>query len=645
MVSLGDRQIHLIQYLLLKDEYVTIADLASRFDVSARTIRYDLSSIKTYLKLNDIEMNTVPRHGVRIKAAQKQKIAILAKLEGARSVSASDCVPAMAAFLLVQENSTYASLAEACRISRQSVVKAFPDVERLLAGHRIVVHKERGRGLSVEGCEVAVRDAFSAVLDEDPLAVELIAVLPFRSQADREKAHAILQSVETALSLSYFESELVELLIAFCLYRARCGHMLGQGALPEHLRSIGELPDYARYAKALSPFALEPIERTYLIWLLMNGKVRYPDDGTANEGDARGIALFLMEKLEALHPIEDDERQRFLSGLSTHLGVALYRLRNRVPITCEILDEIRIGIPLIYEYTRQQLLLCEKDYGVTFDENEVAFIAMYVASAYETSVRVTSAVRVMIVCPFGMTAGTILFSRIRQMVPDCELVGPFSRKEAKSYLENGDVDLIISTADECYDGYPVLRVSPLLHKDDAELIRSQLYQISYAKMCSSFMRGYCMLVERNRGKTYLHELMDIGDMRILDAVPSWKEAIRIAAEPLIRKGKLESRYVGCMTDAVIELGTYMVLLPETAFVHAGTEDGIHEDCSALLVLRNPVVFGDRGAKLVRTIVVLGVKNREKTILLDLVDIFSKDANRRVLAQDFVTKEIIANLHN
>ena len=68
----------------------------------------------------------------------------------------------------------------------------------------------------------------------------------------------------------------------------------------------------------------------------------------------------------------------------------------------------------------------------------------------------------------------------------------------------------------------------------------------------------------------------------------------------------------------------MVLLPETAFVHAGNDSGIFEDCCSLLVLRHPIILGDGKGKLVRNIIVLGVKNREKLTLLDIVSIFQEE---------------------
>ena len=66
---------------------------------------------------------------------------------------------------------------------------------------------------------------------------------------------------------------------------------------------------------------------------------------------------------------------------------------------------------------------------------------------------------------------------------------------------------------------------------------------------------------------------------------------------------------------------------------------------SLLVLKRPVVFGASNTKIVRNIVVLGIKDKEATFMLDMVDILSKESNRRILASDKITKEIIINLRS
>ena len=98
-----------------------------------------------------------------------------------------------------------------------------------------------------------------------------------------------------------------------------------------------------------------------------------------------------------------------------------------------------------------------------------------------------------------------------------------------------------------------------------------------------------------------------------------------------------------MISAVKEFGTYMVMTPETAYVHAGTDDGVIKDCASVLVLRKPVVFGDTNRKTVRTIIVIAVKSKENILLTNLARIFSNSSTQKVLTSANLSLDSIFNL--
>ena len=89
----------------------------------------------------------------------------------------------------------------------------------------------------------------------------------------------------------------------------------------------------------------------------------------------------------------------------------------------------------------------------------------------------------------------------------------------------------------------------------------------------------------------------------------------------------------------------MVLTPGTAYVHAGVNDGISDDCAAILVSRSPIKFGSENAKNVRVIVVLGIKHQDKSDLLALVSIFGASRNLESLARSDISTKTIALMHD
>lgn len=83
-----------------------------------------------------------------------------------------------------------------------------------------------------------------------------------------------------------------------------------------------------------------------------------------------------------------------------------------------------------------------------------------------------------------------------------------------------------------------------------------------------------------------------GNIRIVDTVDNWEDAIREAAEPLLKKGCIEPRYVDKIITNINELGAYMILAPSVIMPHARPEDGAVSTAMALLKVNKGVLFPD-----------------------------------------------------
>lgn len=647
MTTLLERQIEIITLLLLKDDWCVSDDLVEALSVSNRTIRNDLNQIKVFLKEHNAELKSEPHKGYKIVADIDSRHKILGQLESAKSLSQEEIVKEICILLLSFESTTYNELATYLDISKQTLIKYMDTAESSLSKHEITVNKIKGKGLSVRGREYNIRDYMKQLISESELSNHVITVAEksFLTTSSLKIARQIISDIEIHSKVHFYEQRKLELLLSYCLYRISIGKTITEYDLGIKKEISIDGSECSIFYKSLRTFPLSDYEKYYLISILLETKVKHLNKKYDNNSDAEQLAKFLMKKLQLLHPFRKQNTEHFLTGLTSHLTVALYRIRNNIPIQNELLEQIKIRIALIYLYTKQQLLSQEDKYDVIFDENEIAYVAMYLASTFETSLQFDMKIKVLIECSFGTTTSAILDSRIRQLITECEIVGPFSTTETKKYLDKEKVDLIITTHEGTNYRYPTLIVNPLLNPEDADYIHARIFQLSYEKMCESFMNSYLKQDDNKSKVICIKDLISRDDIQIFDECKSWEEAIQIAAAPLLNAGKIEQRYVLTMIDAVRTLGTYMVLLPETAFVHAGNDSGIFEDCCSLLVLRHPIILGDGKGKLVRNIIVLGVKNRKKLTLLDIVSIFQEEKNRVLLSDKNIDIDTILELHN
>lgn len=80
------------------------------------------------------------------------------------------------------------------------------------------------------------------------------------------------------------------------------------------------------------------------------------------------------------------------------------------------------------------------------------------------------------------------------------------------------------------------------------------------------------------------------NVHFLDSVPTWEEAIKAAAQPLLDKGNITPKYVQDMIDIVNINGPYIVIVPGIAMPHAKNEGGVLKTGISFLKLKNPVSF-------------------------------------------------------
>lgn len=650
---LTKRQKDILIYLCSKRGYITIKQLAMKFNVSNRTIQNDLAFIDSFLSNSKVIIDRKSSKGIKVIANEPEISNLRKELESLkyRTLDNDERLSIISLLLLCNPINTFEQLSNACDVSRQTIINYFQQVENNFIKEGIEIHKIKGTGIKIIGDEIRIRKYFESKLSESIQDEVILSVVVRNSKLmEFDKiANEIIELVENKLNVQFIEFMKIKLLLDYSLYR------IGSGcALPaDKCTNIKEIKDYKGYEpiiSVLSDFEYSISDKLYFCSLFMNAKIsdQYSDNLKTyrdSTDEARMISEYLFNKLQTIQPLAIDSKERFIHGLTLHLRVAIYRIRNKIPIHNELLTQIKISMPLIYEFTKKELLKCEKEFDIAFEENEIAFIAMYIGSAYENSFKTESKLAVLLVCSFGIATSSILKTKILQVIPECNIIGPMSERDADDYLSKNEVNLIISTNEYQAKDIPIITVNPLLFPEDIDYIKSRLFQLSYSMMCTHFIKSCANFENEREEAIYIKDYVAKENIQIVDTCKTWADAIKLAAKPLLNKGKIEQRYVNRMIEAVEQFGTYMVFVPETAFIHAGTEDGINENCTAILVLRNPIIFGNKDSEIVRNLVVLGIKNKDENSLLKLIYIFENKLNLSNLASKKLTIDAIYNMHD
>lgn len=90
----------------------------------------------------------------------------------------------------------------------------------------------------------------------------------------------------------------------------------------------------------------------------------------------------------------------------------------------------------------------------------------------------------------------------------------------------------------------------------------------------------------------ISEMLKPENVRIVDSVATWQDAIRTAIAPLEEGGYVEHRYADEIIRATNEMGPYYVLTDDVALIHGRPEDGCIKGQVAVTVLHEPVKFSE-----------------------------------------------------
>lgn len=145
----------------------------------------------------------------------------------------------------------------------------------------------------------------------------------------------------------------------------------------------------------------------------------------------------------------------------------------------------------------------------------------------------------------------------------------------------------------------------------------------------------------------LLDLLNEETIKICSEAKDWKEAGKIAGQPLIDTDKIEGKYVDAMIESVEKYGPYIVIAPGIALFHGRPEDGVKSMCMSLAVFKEGVIFNVDDKDPVKLVFVLGALDNEshlKVLSEAMILLQDNDVIDRIISSDKVDEivEIIKN---
>ena len=607
-------------YLLLKQEEETsLTKIQSELHISRRTVYYNVNKLNEFLFGFGIDpVNNRRGEGYYLTEEQKKVIQEVIEIEqSVYNLTPDERVQYLVCWLMYPKEKVFIEdIIVAFDISRNSVFNDLKVVKSAIEKYDLSLEFDLKNGYSIAG-QVFGKRALLLYYLKILLKKLSYKSIDFLNAIEVEDFYARLQRISLNMRNEYDGFNL--LAIACVLNIVHFVDERFDFSILElrDLENTDELRMIDQYFEDLNVH-----ERLYLTIHLLGSKA---SSVIHIENGQKDIQLFelaqhLVELFERQTLIELSEKNELVNSLYMHFKLSMYYYQLSIQISNILLEAVKVNYESLYQLIKSICESIQDEFPFILTDSEISYITMHFGG-HQRKMRSKyyAPIRVLVVCPSGISTSTLLKKEVEDLYANVTVVAATTANNIYQY--DGEIDFIVSTID-LDTNIPWIKVNAILEKEDKAKIASMIsmnvetYQLNGENLNGLFSilgkyvnEGQMENLRRDiyeyfRNGHYVVETKENDQLRLKDILTEdnvirvnknivWKEAIRIASEPLLITKSITSKYVQAMIDLVEEHGAYIVLKNKIAIAHAKPEEGANRLNVSLLINRKKIYFDEK----------------------------------------------------
>lgn len=475
-------------------------------------------------------------------------------------------------------------------------------------------------------------------------------MLFFLNDVDRNMIHNIITEIESEYHIQFTKdsSKLLSFYLELMMERNQRGFYINK-----HIPSFGDeyhfAQDILRYI--CQYIVIKPNEKEInALGYIIKNMLHYT---LLVSNDRETIAILVLTR-KLIEYVSNDLRidltrdYQLYENLSNHLN-SIYHESITETAENPVLQDIRSTQKTVIKAVNNNIGIVREFFQRPLSEIDIMYIVVHFCAAIERYKTTKINYNVILVCNAGIGTSQLIQAKLVNYF-HVNVVGIISSYEIDSLHENS-ADLLISVI-PIYDA-PIefINITPHLTEDDYILIGNKITELHlhnhmpvnshtsevseivvmdtirpilindvpekadalYENVKKAIHRYFNRIQPENEidnTSPFLHHLLTpefiVFDVECKD----WKEAIRKSAQPLLKFGYIENRYVASMIHGVEEYGPYIEIAPGLAIPHAGLNDGSYKTGMSMLRLSTPIPFGVEELDPVQYVVTLSSINQK-----------------------------------
>lgn len=702
-MELNKRCIEILQYLREKYDFIKISELSKKYNVTDRTIRYDIDKVEKFLVKNGFKY--FERHHIKGVKLVKQKglDEFIDKFVNTDTpfkytYSKEERTKFIITKLLQASSPINVNFFEKVLcVSKNTVLKEMDLIEKWLKTKNLYLIRKPRVGIYVEGSELSKRKAIIEVASEtisttdifnyinSKMAQSKINNLQFSmlfSEIDIDFLNGLIRNAELELCKEFSDEAYGNLIthLAIMIKRIQLNKKIYLPGVD--IKSIEKYKEYeaARNIvyKIEKKYEIQvPREETEYITLhLLGAKVLKTNEifdiDDCKYDDLYDVARIMTEEIEKIYNVNfQKDKMKIIESLVLHLRSSIYRIKFGLKLVNPLFQEVTSKYKNLFLNTKHVIKHLEKYIGCEINDQEISYITLHFGAALENVKEgINKVARVVLVCGTGIGTANMIASQISKKF-NVEVVNTASYRSVKS-IDPNSYDFIISTVDiEGINSKNYIKISPLLLSKDYDKLQKYL-QIKYVPKEGNdeyLVNRLISIVEKNAvikdrqqlQLEFLYELKgnrkNVLERRIIymlddllnkDMIKlnvdchSWEDAVKAGTSLLIKKDYVKKSYEDAIFNNFKEMGPYMVVAPGIVLSHARPENGVNKLSMSLVTLKEPVKFGSDTNDPVKLVITLAAIDNECHLkaLSQLMELFMNNDDLQKIMRATNKEEVL-----
>ncbi|MGG5333527.1 BglG family transcription antiterminator [Enterococcus sp. AZ163] len=578
---LTKRQKELLELLTQENNFQTVEYFASKLGVSKRTTHIELGIIEEYVQSSGEYLEK--KRGVGIALRGLREVASAKEHNEGSDLydTLSRRIQIMNMLLFEEKIVSFNHLSENFMVSKSSIIKDFEFIMKILnVGSNIKLCSDI-HGTSLIGSEEEIQKALlqfnryllsnSDIYSDDDFAENIKLLNTYYGESLISVCSNILYTYvrENVNAISdYYVQNILNIFIILVFRIAKLNHLEGQASSTLEANIFFEESAVRMLHKAALRLGLSYTNEDvqYLsLHLVSNRFEPLPED----EIDEVIVDQLLAKVSEALN-INFSSDQKLEEQLKNHIPPMIYRLKSNNktenPFTSQIKNEFSLTFNVIWVVLSEY----EQELGISFNEDEIAFLTMYFQAAIE---RARMNRKILIVCQMGIATSELLINRIKNVLPSLDTFEIASIPELE-HTDFDQYDLIISTIKVEIPRKKVILVSPFLTNKDIDEIKNSGYRPNKVNKVVKFARSHHLKKFTRKETLYVNS-----------AFTSKEELITQIGDQLVIQNIVEPKFIETVLEREEVGGTD---LPSGTAVPHGNSTCVNQ--TTIIVVKNSKKF-------------------------------------------------------